>query len=83
MSECFICHTTANLERHHIYGGRNRKISERLGLVVYLCVEHHRGANGVHFNAVLMQDLHEWGQREFEKTHTREEFMRAIGRNYL
>lgn len=47
--ECFICKSIYGLEEHHIfYGKANRKLSERDGLKVYLCPEHHRGTNGVH-----------------------------------
>ena len=37
---CFLCgrnDTGDPLERHHIFGGANRKKSEKYGLVVYLC----------------------------------------------
>jgi hypothetical protein len=30
-----------------------------------------------------MQILHEDGQRAYERTHTREEFMKIFGKNYL
>ena len=37
----------------------------------------------MHNNAELMRELRKDGQRAFEKTHTREEFMRLFGKNYL
>lgn len=47
--ECFICQSQINLEEHHIFfGNANRRLSEKDGLKVWLCVEHHRGTNGVH-----------------------------------
>lgn len=60
--ECYICRqllneqgifkqlTPYNLEEHHImHGTANRKVSERYGLKVYLCIPHHRtGDNAVH-----------------------------------
>ena len=37
---------TANLERHHvIFGTAGRKISDKLGLTIWLCHEHHLGRN--------------------------------------
>lgn len=91
---CYLCEkqgvfrTYKNLHKHHIYGGPNRHISEREGFFVWLCPHHHTGdAEGshaaVHFNHENAQILHEDCQREYEKTHTREEFMQLIGRNYL
>lgn len=47
--QCYICKTTENLEYHHIiHGNANRKISEKYGLAVYLCKDHHTGTEGVH-----------------------------------
>lgn len=38
--ECFMCGTVLNLERHHvIFGTAGRKISDKLGLTVWLCHE--------------------------------------------
>ena len=54
------------------------------GLKVYLCLEHHiSGKEAVHNNAEMMKVLRQDGQRAFEKTHTREEFMKLFGKNYL
>ena len=38
---------------------------------------------GVHFNKALDIRLKQICQAEFEKTHSREEFMHIFGRNYL
>lgn len=47
--ECYICKTTSNLEYHHIIHGRGkRNLSEKYGLALYLCHEHHQGTTGVH-----------------------------------
>ena len=35
---------------------------------------------GVHFNLELMKELHKIGQRAFEKSHSKEEFMRIFGK---
>lgn len=54
---CYLCgrnHTAdpCGLETHHVFGGPNRKYSERYGLKVRLCGErcHRNGANSVHRN---------------------------------
>lgn len=83
---CYVCGTTKNLQEHHIFGGASRKLSERDGLKVWLCLNHHTGPQGVHFNPELMDLLHRKGQLAYEaKIGTREEFMdsRNYGKSYL
>ena len=66
-----------HLERHHIFGGANRSLSERYGLVVDLCHHcHNEPPDGVHFNPDRMQLLHETGD-------TVEGFIAKFGTNYL
>lgn len=82
--ECFFCKTTMDLEEHHVvYGTANRKQSEKNGLKVWLCHEHHTGNSGVHFNKDLDTQLKELAQKTFEESHTHEEWMRVFGKNYL
>lgn len=89
---CYLCMKLDNdysqkrhLQEHHIFNGNpNRSISEAEGFKVYLCLEHHTvGPAAVHNNHENMRILQQDAQREYEKTHTREEFMGMIGRNYL
>lgn len=71
------------LHKHHIFGGPNRRISEEHGFYIYLRPElHNMSDEGIHFNKTFDQYIKAKCQREYEKTHTREEFMRLIGRNY-
>lgn len=80
---CFICGRIGPTERHHIFGGANRRWSEKYGLVVHLCHWcHNEPPNGVHHNVRQMRWLRALGQEEFEKTHSHEEFMQIFGRNY-
>ena len=82
--ECFMCHTTQDLHCHHIFGGPNRKWSEKYGLKIWLCAKHHNMSDaGVHFNKPLDLQVKQIAQREFEDTYSREDFMRIFGRNYL
>lgn len=82
--QCYLCGKTVNLEKHHIFGGTaNRKISERLGLWVYLCHNCHTGKNGAQYNKEKNLRLKQDAQRAYEKTHTRDEWMKLIGKNYL
>ena len=83
--ECFITGATTGLHRHHIYfGNPNRKISEQNGFWVWLRQDWHNGASyGVHFNHALDLQLKRECQEKFEETHTRQEFIQLIGKNYL
>lgn len=82
--ECWCCHTTYNLECHHIYGAGCRKNAEKYGLKVWLCNKHHTGVEGVHNgNHALDRQLRILGQLKFEKTHSREEFIRLFIRSNL
>lgn len=83
---CIVCGATTNLHRHHIfYGTSNRKQSELYDLCCWLCWEHHEGATGVHSakGVYLNNALKKMAQKEFEKEHTRDEFIKTFGRNYL
>lgn len=46
--ECYVCGKQNNLHLHHCIFGKNRKKCDEDKLVVYLCYDHHEGANGVH-----------------------------------
>ena len=81
--KCLYCRTTENIESHHIFGGPNRKNSEKYGLKVWLCHEHHTGPQGVHFNKELMDQIHNIGQLMFEAKYSHEEFIKIFGKNYL
>lgn len=83
--KCFRCGTRANLHKHHVFGGYgNRSLSEQYGLWVYLCAEHHNmGNDSVHQNKERDIELKQKAQRKFEEAHTREEFMKVFGKNYL
>ena len=80
---CYICHTTQGLELHHIYPGKNRKASDKHGFTVWLCAEHHRGKNSPHLNRSIDLALKQICQTEFERAHSRQEFIKIIGSNYL
>lgn len=80
--ECFACHTTLNLHKHHIYGAANRKRSDKLGLWVWLCARHHNMSDeGVHFNKQFDLELKKLAQEIYSQEHN--DFMEQIGRSYL
>lgn len=83
--ECFFCRSTVNLECHHIYHGTaNCKVSDKHGFTVWLCNDHHTsGRVSVHRDRVVDLLLKRLCQAVYEHDHSREDFMKLIGRNYL
>ena len=88
---CYLCRRLHNdfrrhrvLHKHHVYIGPNRAISEAEGFTVYLCPVHHEfSEEAVHGNIEHLRLIQCDCQREYEKIHTRQQFMELIGRNYL
>lgn len=82
---CFMCGKEGRMECHHVFFGKNRKISDKNGFIVHLCRKCHREENGVHGKNGHLMDIYlkKNLQLEYEKTHTRQEFMSLIGCNYL
>lgn len=88
---CYLCmrlygdYREQYVEEHHIiFGTAGRAISEELGLKVNLCVPHHTaGKEAVHNNHKMARELQREAQQIFERTHSHEEWMDRIGRNYL
>ena len=88
---CYLCerlhsdYGAKETEAHHVYFGCGRReISEAEGFKVYLCRSHHQdGPEAVHRNhetcLLVQQDV----QKQFEKRHSRQEFMDLVGRSYL
>lgn len=83
---CYFCSTPYSLAKHHIYfGNGRRKISEQNGFTVWLCNYHHNMSDkSVHFDKALDLYIKRECQEKYESMgHSREEFIKLIGRNYL
>ena len=84
---CYICQRylrDGEAELHHIfYGPGLRPISDKLGLVVYLCSACHRGTDGVHGKngSARNRDLKQIAQYIWEQEHSHEEWMEIVGRS--
>lgn len=84
--ECFLCGSRQWLEVHHVFGGANRKISEKYGLKVKLCHYcHNEPPFGVHHNAERMLELRKQIQQLAMQYYgwSEEEFIEKFGRSYL
>ena len=80
---CFVCGRYGTEIHHVFFGNPNRKLSDRYGLVIGLCYEHHRGNSGVHHNRELDLKMKRMAQKVFEQTYPEREFLAVFGRNYL
>ena len=81
---CYLCGRVTDLELHHVIGGTaNRKLSDRDGLTVWLCREHHTGDSGVHMNRKKGDSLKRLAQIAFEARHSHDEWMNVFRKNYL
>lgn len=82
--ECWYTGETHELHKHHVFGGINRKNSEKHGLWVWLRPDLHNMSDaGVHFDRAKDIELKQIAQAAFEAKYSREEFMRIFGRNWL
>ena len=89
-SRCYLCGRRGGadpLDEHHVFGGPNRKISEKDGLKVFLCHSrcHIFGNDAVHKNCdvdkalkasvqALAMDYYGW---------TTDDFRARFGKNYF
>ena len=86
---CYLCemlgdYSEKRTEVHHcIFGTSGRKLSERYGLKVYLCPEHHRtGKQAVHNNHLVAALLQDKAQAAFDNYFKSYDFFVKFGRNY-
>lgn len=87
---CYLCmklyqdYSTKYVEEHHCVFGTSRKaLSEKYGLKVFLCLEHHReGPQAVHQNHENALILQQEAQKAFEKRYPELDFCAIFGKNY-
>jgi hypothetical protein len=81
---CYLCGKYGPVERHHVPPPAYRKKAERHGFVVNLChFCHNEPPMGVHHNKERRIAIRQTCQKEYEQTHTREDFIKEFGRSYL
>lgn len=73
------------LEEHHVFFGRAlRKLSEKYGMKVYLCIFHHRTwKEAVHKNSRNNKMVQAYAQRMFEQKWPEKDFCSIFGKNYI
>lgn len=67
--ECYVCHSPYVEDHHIFFGTANRRLSEKYGLKVWLCAEHHRGMTGVHHNRILDEKLKNLAEQKFREAY--------------
>lgn len=84
MDRCYYT-GAAEVERHHIFGGANRKKSEEYGYVVPLAPHlHPNGARAGKDAKDIDNILKRKAQKHFEAHYgSREDFIQIFGRSYL
>lgn len=87
---CYLCKKLYNdysikaTEEHHVMFGPDRKLSEKYGLKVYLCLPHHRtSSEAVHQNKEMNILCRRDAQKEFIKKYPDKDWMQIFGKNYL
>lgn len=76
--ECYVCGRGGEMARHEvIYGTAYRQISKEHGLWIYVCPRCHDRIHRGDFPELKMM-----AQVLYERTHSRAEWMKLIGRNY-
>lgn len=93
---CYLCmklegnyYPQQGLHEHHVmFGnlGSGRKLSEKYGLKVYLCIRHHLedgGPDAVHRSRASRELLCKEAQRCFEKNYPNLSFREIFGKNWL
>lgn len=71
--------------KHHIFGGANRKLSERDGLFIYLTPDmHNMSDKGIHFNQAFMDYAHQIGREVWKKYYnkTDKDFIEEYGQAF-
>ena len=77
---------TIFLDKHHVFGGANRKKSESMGLWIYVRADLHKiSADSIHQDAELNKSIKKWAQRKCMEHYdmTVEDFIREFGKNYI
>lgn len=84
MDHCYFT-GSADIERHHVFGGFNRKRSERYGFIIPLRKDLHpngvfAGKRAKELDIYMKQECQKWYEKN---VGTREDFIAEFGRSYL
>jgi len=82
---CEVCEMSPAVTTHEVYyGTANRKVSIKHKFQVKICARCHDAAHyKISVGHDMNMELRKQFQREYEKNHTKEEFIKLIGQDYL
>ena len=82
IAKCEICGVTQRCDKHHVFGGTARKISDKYDATVWLCRNCH---NAYHKHPSAYQWLREKTQTKvmFEQGWSKEDWLEHFHKNYL
>ena len=88
---CFLCmmldgnyQEYGYTEEHHVLYGSRHELSDKYGLRVRLCLNHHRTANeSLHSNQEIADLLKAEAQKRFMEVYPDLDWMDIVGKNYL
>lgn len=84
LDKCFFCGRPAECIHEVYFGTANRRISIENGFCAGLCHREHNLSNkSVHKDREMDLKLKRAYQKEYMKTHTKEEFIKLIGKSYI
>lgn len=81
LEHCYFC-GAPEPQIHHIFNGAMKRKSEKYGLIMPLCMNHHTGPEGVHTIPGRMKVTKEFGQQMFELYYPELSFLAIFGKNY-
>lgn len=77
---CAVCNGPSDNMHHLIFGRGLRKLADEDGLVIPLCIRCH---NEIHSSTAASKLSRICGQLAYEKTHSRQDFIKRYGRSYI
>lgn len=80
LDKCAVCGSKNGVQLNEVYEGAKRGVSMKYGFVVPLCDKHHKQFHNDRSFALKYKKMY---QAKYEQTHTREEFLKLVHRNYL
>lgn len=80
LTKCCNCGSKIGIEKNEVFEGAYRQISIRLGMVCPFCKKcHDVFHNDIMFNLFYKVMF----EKEYLKTHTKEEFIKTFGQDYI
>lgn len=80
LTKCCNCGSRIDIEKNEVFEGAYRQISIKYGMVCPFCKKcHHQFHNNIMFNLFYKVMF----EKEFLKTHNKDEFIRIFGQDYI